>query len=490
MITATLFKQSFLKTVRKQGFYKNMWVNIIMVLFALYMLVSFFLLGLTLGTLLSEIPVKMDPVQILNAGLLYMMLLGILMRYFVQPLNTVDLHVYQMLPIPRKSLVNYLIYRPLINPINYFWLIFLIPFAIKTVTPLYGSIAAFGFIITGLTISMFDLQLATYIKRLFAGSLLKIIGFVVFIAAIVALEVFDIFSIAKLSSAYFTYAIQHPWLWIVQLALVLVPIGLQHNYFKNNYYIDTYMKKDVSTHREMRLSFLDRFGKVGAIITLELKLIMRHKRTKSLIWMCFLYVFFGFLFFVDIQTDMMKLTGAILIVGLLMLSYGQWVFSWNSSHFDAILTKNTTARDFVLANYFLMLAFCLIPFVLSLFYLFIFNGVFKYLFVSLLYCAGFVIPMMIYFATFNSKRVDLNNKSAMNYQGTTMKNFLVVIPVMLLPMVLYPILNIFGLSASFFNIVGGLGIVGILFAPLFINVCVKQFNRRKYKMADGFREIE
>ncbi|MDL2297346.1 DUF5687 family protein, partial [Bacteroidales bacterium OttesenSCG-928-E04] len=414
-----------------------------------------------------------------------------LMRYFIQPLNTVDLHVYQTLPIARKSLVNYLIYKPLINPVNYFWLVFLLPFAFKTVMPLYGSLATAGFIITGVTISMFDLQLASYLKRLFAGSLLKIIGLLVVIAAIICLEVFEIFSIAKLSTNYFTYAIQHPWTWIVQLALVIVPISLQYNYFKNNYYIDAYMKKDVTKVDKLQsFSFLERFGRIGEIVALELKLLMRHKRTKSLIWMCFVYVFFGFLFFTDIQTDAIKVMGAILIVGLMALSYGQWVFSWNSSHFDALLAKNITARDLVLANYLLMLAFTVIPFVLSLFYIFIFDNVFPYLLIAFLYTAGFVIPLLIYFATFNTKRIDLNNKSALNYQGTTMKNFLVVLPVMFVPMILHPILSVLGTGTSFFWIVGGLGIVGVLLSPLFINICVKQFNKRKYKMADGFREVE
>lgn len=491
MITVTLIKQNFLKAFRKQGFYKNLGVNIIMALFALYMIGAFIALGATLGMLLAEIPVAMNPVEIMNGVLFYALLMGILMRYFMQPLNMVNLHLYQTLPIPRKSLVNYLIYKPLVNPINYSWLLFMIPFAVKTVLPLYGTTTAFGFVIIGWTISMFNLQLATYLKRLFAGSLLKILGFIIFIAAIICLEIFDIFSVFSFSSKYFTYAMQNPYIWILQLACVAIPIFLQHQYFKNNYYIDAYMKKDTAKHDKLHtFSFLDRFGTIGEVMGLELKLIMRHKRTKSLLWMSFIYIFFGFLFFTDIQTDMMKVLGAILVVGLLMLSYGQWVFSWNSSHFDALLSKNITARDFVLANYFLMLIFAIIPFVISLFYIFIFDNIFRFLLVSLLYCAGFVIPMMLYFATFNSKRIDLNNKSAMNYQGTTMKNFLVVLPVMFLPMILFPILQVIGVETSFFWIIGTLGALGIIAIPFFLKICVNQFNRRKYKMADGFREIE
>lgn len=491
MITKTLFKQNIQKNIRKQGFYKNMWVNIILILFALYMLGCFLVLGFTLGPLLATIPVAMNPVQIMNGAFLYLLLGGIIMRYVIQPLNTVDLHVYQTLPIPRKSLVNYLIYKPLINPINYFLLLFLIPFAIKTVVPIYGGLAAFGFIVTGITISIFNLQLASYLKRLFAGSLLKILGLIIFIVGIICLEIFDIFSVAKFSSEYFTYAIQHPWVWIAQLPIVAIPILLQYHYFNKNYYIDTYMQKDTKKRDKLRsFSFLDRYGKIGEIISLELKLITRHKRTKALVWMSFIYVLFGFLFFSEYQPETMKGFGAIFIVGLLAMSYGQWVFSWNSSHFDALLSKNITARELVLANYILMQVFCIIPFILSLFYIFIFNNVFPALLLAFLYCVGFVVPFLLFFATYNHKRIDLNNKSAMNFQGTTMKNFFVVLPVILFPLLIYPLLNVLSSSVSYAWIIGGLGVLGILLTPLFIKLCVKQFNKRKYTMADGFREVE
>jgi len=35
-----------------------------------------------------------------------------------------------------------------------------------------------------------------------------------------------------------------------------------------------------------------------------------------------------------------------------------------------------------------------------------------------------------------------------------------------------------------------IGIVGIVFRKQMLDVCVNQFNKRKYKLAEGFRESE
>jgi len=78
----------------------------------------------------------------------------------------------------------------------------------------------------------------------------------------------------------------------------------------------------------------------------------------------------------------------------------------------------------------------------------------------------------------------------MNYQGTTYKSFLIVLPILFLPMIIVGTLSAFiSLKVALWTITL-LGFVGIIFRNQLITICVNQFNRRKYKLAEGFREGE
>ncbi|HEY5591906.1 MAG TPA: DUF5687 family protein, partial [Paludibacter sp.] len=90
----------------------------------------------------------------------------------------------------------------------------------------------------------------------------------------------------------------------------------------------------------------------------------------------------------------------------------------------------------------------------------------------------------------NTKRIDLSKSSAMNYQGTTFKSFLIVIPIMFIPMIIVGVLSTFASITIALWTLTLLGLAGILFRKSLITICVNQFNRRKYKLVEGFREGE
>jgi len=103
---------------------------------------------------------------------------------------------------------------------------------------------------------------------------------------------------------------------------------------------------------------------------------------------------------------------------------------------------------------------------------------------------GVNIFLLLFLATYNNRRIDLSKGSAMNYQGTTYKSFLIVLPIMFLPMIIvYSLSALFSLSVALWTL-SLLGLAGVIFRNSLITICVNQFNRRKYKLAEGFREGE
>jgi hypothetical protein len=238
-------------------------------------------------------------------------------------------------------------------------------------------------------------------------------------------------------------------------------------------------------------SFLDRFGIVGEIISMEIKLILRHKRTKSILYISTIFLFYGLLFYTkDMYANNIGMLFfiAMFMTGLLMFMFGQWMLSWDSGHFDSLMTKNIPIKTYLKANYYLLVAFNIICFVLTTPYFYFGPKIMFMHIVAFIFNVGVNTYLLLFMATFNTKRIDLSQTSALNYQGTTFKNFLIVIPLMILPMGLVWLISYFVSMTAALWTLSVVGFAGIVLRKPLLKICVNQFNKRKYKMAEGFRE--
>src|SRR5674476_211807 len=113
MLILNLITQEWKKSYRAQGYYKNLAVNIMLGFFALYMAVVLLFLGFSLDKILEKADSKLNPMELFDGAMLYIMLIGLAFRFFMQQLNTFNLPPYQVLPIKRSFLINFLLLKPL-----------------------------------------------------------------------------------------------------------------------------------------------------------------------------------------------------------------------------------------------------------------------------------------------------------------------------------------------------------------------------------------
>ena len=181
---------------------------------------------------------------------------------------------------------------------------------------------------------------------------------------------------------------------------------------------------------------------------------------------------------------------AIFVTGTGMLMFGQWIINWDGSHFDFIMTRDIDTRTYIRANYTLMLALCIVSFILTTPYFLFGKIVIIHHLVAFVYNVGVNIYVYIFAATLNTKRLELSKGSSMNMQGVSYKNFLVMIPLLVIPIGLIQLFAIFSASYIALIIITLLGLLGILFREPLLWVIEKQFLRRKYALCDGFRKKE
>ena len=494
MLIADLLKQEWKKSYRAPGFYKNLAVSIMLGFFVLYMAAVFLILGFSLNVILEKVNSTLNPMELFNGAMLYLMIAGLALRFFMQPLNTFNLPPYQVLPVKRSLLINLLILKPLANPVNYFLLLVVVPFAIKSVIGYYSVLVAIRFILSFVFLVWSNSLMASFLKRKYGGGLISFFIIILVIPGLAALEYFKLFSLFNASKLIYNFIILKPYGLIIPLVAAGVSYLTNKWFFSQNYYPEKFnskIKGDKTIAAD--LSFLNRFGIIGEIISLEIKLILRHKRTKQILYMSVLFLFCGLIFYSGktyANNYGMLFFAAMFITGFLMLMFGQWVISWDSSHFDTLMTKNIPVRTYLNANYYLLISFNVICFILTTPYFFFGMQIVYLHLAAFIFNIGVNVYLLIYLATYNNRRIDLTKSSAMNYQGTTYKSFLIVLPIMFLPMIIvYVITALSSIKVALWTL-SILGFAGILLRHQIMTLCVNQFNRRKYKLAEGFREGE
>lgn len=84
--------------------------------------------------------------------------------------------------------------------------------------------------------------------------------------------------------------------------------------------------------------------------------------------------------------------------------------------------------------------------------------------------------------------MDLSKGATFNYQGLGATHWLSMLPAFLLPVFIYLPFFFMGYETGGLLFIGALGIAGLLFSKSMTAFVYKQFQKRRYEMAEGFRE--
>ena len=201
---------------------------------------------------------------------------------------------------------------------------------------------------------------------------------------------------------------------------------------------------------------------------------------------------YGFLFYKPqvLQTNSfgMMLFAAVFMTGMSIISYGQFMFAWQSAHFDGLLSKKIDFKDFIKSKFLLFTIASTILTIVASFYCFIDAKLVLLHLVAYLYNIGFTTVMVLFLATYNYKRIDVSRSASFNWQGMGATQWISIFPFILLPILIYWAFNLFHLPYVGLGAIGLFGLVMLLMRGFWVNFIVKRFEQQRYKIAEGFRE--
>lgn len=483
-----ILKLQFKAFRRSPAFNQNLLSTIVMGLIALYFLLMFIGLGAAIPYFAEDIsPDKEGPILIGSYYLNFLIYLFVI-KFVFQNFGFQQFKELIIQKIPKRTIIQFILLKSATHWTN--------------VIPLLGILA---YLISASIKVDYDMNIITH--GLVMISLLYYVNYLafwfnkqlpikkkwtyLFLAVLILIQVLDykgFLALSPILEYIYSFLTRH-------LAFAIIPfLGVVINYYLSyRSTLPVAYLEDLTTNTEpnktmnLKSGIFSRFGNVGELMELELKLILRNKRSRQMALMLTPF-FISYPLIMDQQSESFMFMVAIICTGAFALTYGQYLLSWNCDHFDLLLVKMEQLRDVFKAKYYLQVLSIVSTSLLASLWGF-YNHKFFYLMPAMMiYNIGVVSFMYMFLASYNSKKINTNKSAYMNYEGTSIGMFLIIIPIIAIPLLLN-----FGFKAMGY-MHGGiiattfLGILGILFHKSLITASSKLFNKHKYKIGAAFRQ--
>jgi len=488
----SLIAHQWKQSTRSAYFEKGILIKIFIGIMFLYLAINLVIIGVFMGKIMAESFPDDEAAWAFSRILFYYFTGDFVLRFFVQPLPVMSIIPYLHLPVKRSKLFNFLLIKSALSLFNFLPLLILVPFVLKSVLHESGGAFAVPWLVTVMLLVFTNNFLVFIVKKAY---LLKTWIMFVVIAAAALLIFADIrtkFFISQGFASAITGIAQHVYLLLIPLTLLLVTYLASWIFLFKNRYIEMVTKKGRMLFSGNKSGFFDSFGITGRLLLMEVKLILRNKRPRTVLTMSWLFLLYGFLIYPSHRQPSgpgFYLVIGLLLTGIMMIQYGQMIMSWESCCFDKICTSGLRMHDYFRGKFWFFAAANGISFLLTLPYAFYGYRIALINLAAFLFNTGISSFVILFLGTYNNRRIDLGKGAFFNYEGVTFVHFIFVIPMFGIPYLIWLPFSLLGYPDLGLAAIGLAGAAGLLFSEVLIRSLVKQFNSRKYKILNGFRTI-
>ena len=264
------------------------------------------------------------------------------------------------------------------------------------------------------------------------------------------------------------------------------------NFLIKECYLDKALSKDKEKIIGQNLSYLNRFGTLGALIKNDIRLIIRNARAKQVMLMSFLFLFYGVIFFTP---DIYKESGSLLvfasifITGGFMMTFGQYVPSWDSEYYPLLMVQNLSYKKYLESKLVLMIAATVIASFLSLPYLYYGIKIYSMIIAGAFFNLGLGGYITLISGVLNKSPLKLNIKAKAfeNTQAYSITQFLFVLPKMGLPVLIYWLGQLYFSEEIGILLMGISGIFGIALHGIIISQIESVYKKHKYRTLEAYK---
>jgi len=486
-----LLKHAWLEFKRSPSLTRNIFQTILLAIIGTYFILTMIGLALVVKPILKDAMPGQDLLLVTGGMIGYYFLMDLLMRYFLQKFPVLTVKSYLTLPFKKSSLSHYVLFRSLGSFFNWLPLFFLVPFFFKEILSAYPA-TALSFALFSIGMVVFNNFLSLWITKNMAvkngWSGIVIIGLLV----LFFLEYKGYFSLFEYMKNGVAMVLASPVFSAIPLVLSGGLYLFLHYFFKKELYLEKAQSAQNLVGSNLSIGWFDRFGDAGKLMDLELKLILRSKRARSYFMMSIMMLFYP-LFFISMGEEIKEnpyilLMIGLFITGMMAINHGQIILSWNSLHFDLLMSRGHRIYDIFKGKYLFLALTCLLTFVLGLPYFFYDPHITLFAAAMLLYNLSFSLFGYLFLASYTALRVDPNAGGAFSFDGFGLAHYLIIFPIMGIPFMLYYMGNHIGGMAGGLLAISIPSALVLVFYNSMLEGMVNNFKKNKYKIAAAFRK--
>jgi hypothetical protein len=456
----------------------------------LYFIGIFTFLGNISFEILDE-EVGVEPLTFVNQYMIYGTSFWVVWRYFIQKMPVLNIKALLILPIKGNSIVHYALGRTVFSFFNISNAFFFIPFSIALVDNGYpfSQVLSWHLAIVAIVFCTNYLNILINDRNdVFYGVALILVLFAVF-------QRYNIFDITTYTGPIFDSFYDDPIYALIPWLMLLLLYRSTFTHFKLRMYLDAGLQVVKKDAQEIRLGWLNRFGRTAIFVKNDIKLILRNKRSKMTLWISLYFFFCGLIFFTDssgglYDDPVWKIFAGIFVTGGFLFTFGQYVPSWDSAYYPLMMSQNIVYREYLNAKWSMITIATLFSTLMGTFYLLFGWDVYAAILTGAIYNIGINGYLVLLSGAYIKTPIDLTStkKPFGDKQAFNAKTLLLTLPKIFLPMILYFLGSLFGGEWVGYMTVAFTGILGYFLKNKVFDLIETLYKTEKYKTLKAYKQ--
>ena len=473
---------------RSASFGANLAIKILMGFLAAYFILVFLALGILAFYILKKL--HFDPIVTINKFMIYYLLFDLIIRLLLQKIPVLNIRPLLIFPIKKPIIVHFSLGKTVLSFFNFVHAFFFLPFSIVLIYEGYDVLS----VILWHTAMVSLIYINNFVNILLSNKDNLLAIFIGIVAVFGGLQYYGYFDITSYTAPFFDALFNTYWAFAIPVIVLIGLYSVTFNYFKSDLYLDAGLSSKHDIAKTEDLTWLNQFGTIGTFLKNDIKLIKRNKRSKTTVGLSVMFLFYGLLFFTNgieaYNNPTMHIFAGIFVSGGFLITFGQFVPSWDSAYYQLMMTQNIPYKGYLSSKWWLMVIATIVTTILASFYLYFGWQVYMTIVVGAIYNIGVNSHLVLLGGAFTKTPIDLSSgKGAFgDKKAFNIKTMLVSIPQLALPVLVYWI----GATLANANVglasVALLGIMGFAFKNKAFSMIEKIYKTEKYATIAAYKQ--
>lgn len=463
-------------------------IKILMGFLALYFTLVFLAVGIGAFYILKKL--HLDPIVTINKFLIYYFLFDLILRLLLQKIPVMNIRPLLVFPIKKSTIVHFSLGKTVLSFFNFIHAFLFLPFSIVLIYEGYDVLS----VILWHTAMVSLIYTNNFVNIVLSNKDNLFAVFVGIAAVFGGLQYYGFFDITNYTAPFFDALFNTYWAFVLPVFLLVGLYYVTFNYFKGNLYLDAGLSSKHDIAKTENLTWLNQFGTIGTFLKNDIKLIKRNKRSKTTVIMSVMFLFYGLLFFTNgieaYNNPVMHIFAGIFVSGGFLITFGQFVPSWDSAYYQLMMTQNIPYKGYLSSKWWLMVIATIVSTILASFYLYFGWQIYMTIVVGAIYNIGVNSHLVLLGGAYTKTPIDLDSgkgafgdKKAYNF-----KTMLVSIPQLALPVLLYWAGSKLANANVGLALVALLGIMGFAFKNKAFSLIEKIYKTEKYATIASYKQ--